>query len=256
MKTKEELKNAIKANFEKYDFETAYDVNKNAELFTQYREVAGTRSLAAVISYYRKKAEAAKVEVVEEEPIQVAEPTEEEVATEVVTEVEEQTPTEQVTEEVVTEEASEEPTEEVYEQPTEEVEKKKEEEEYKFDMYDNFSHAEIESLLESGNKALNRYCIIKEYFKQESDTERIISTSMYVQDDGLGWGSFAEVTEKLGGKKGITKRVAGSFWKSNCGLPVGEEITKMTVYKVEDALRKFAFRNNSSAVLYASSLIF
>ena len=78
---------------------------------------------------------------------------------------------------------------------------------------------------------------------------------MFVKADGLGWKSFAEVTKSLGGKKAKTIRVAGSFRKSECGLPVGEEITKWTVFKVGDALRQFAFRQNDSAIKYVSALV-
>ena len=55
---KEALKAAIKANFENNEFTTAMELNK--DLFQQYEVVAGKRSLSALVSAYRKKAEVAK----------------------------------------------------------------------------------------------------------------------------------------------------------------------------------------------------
>lgn len=225
---KEDLKAAIKANFENNEFATAMELNK--DLFQEYENAAGKRSLAALVGHYRKKAG----------------------ATEAIEEEENLAPVEEVT--ITNEEAGS--VEDIL--PAEEP-KEEEEPEYQFDCNEELDAIidveEIRELLEKGNKALNRYCIVKEYFKQESDTERKISTTMFVKSDGLGWESFGEVTKALGGKKGKTVRVAGSFWKSSCGLPVGEEITKWTVFKVGDALRQFAFRTNASAITNVSCFI-
>lgn len=217
---KEDLKAAIKANFENNEFATAMELNK--DLFQEYENVAGKRSLMSLISYYRKKAE--EVEATEEVSI---------------------TP----------EEAGS--MEETLGIPAEE--QKEEEPEFHFGCNEErdavIDPSEIEKLLEGDNKVLSRYCIVREYFKLESDTEYSIRTSMFVKPDGYAYKSFAEAVYALGGKKGKTIRVAGSFWKSNCGLPVGEEITKWTVFKVGDALRQFAFRNNASAITNVSSFI-
>ena len=58
---KEDLKAAIKANFENNEFATAMELNK--DLFQEYENVAGKRSLAAIVTYYRTKAK-----VIAEEP--------------------------------------------------------------------------------------------------------------------------------------------------------------------------------------------
>ena len=220
---KENLKAAIKANFENNEFATAMELNK--DLFQEYENVAGKRSLTALVSFYRKKAG----------------------ATESIEQEENLTPVEEV--EKVEEVTAEEP----------QKEEKIEEPEYQFDCNEELDAVidvdEIRELLDKGNKALNRYCIVKEYFKQVSDTERKISTTMLVKADGFGWETFGEVVKALGGKKGKTERVAGSFWKSGCGLPVGEEIKKWTVFKVGDALRQFAFRQNASAITCVTAAI-
>lgn len=223
---KEDLKAAIKANFENNEFATAMELSK--DLFQEYENVAGKRSLTALVGHYRKKAGATEVVEAEENLAPVEEVT---ITNEEVGKVEDTLP----------------------------VEEPKEEPEYQFDCNEELDAIidvdEIRELLEKGNKALNRYCIVKEYFNQESDTERKISTTMLVKSNGFGWESFAEVVKALGGKKGKTIRTAGSFWKSSCGLPVGEEITKWTVFKIGDALRQFAFRQNDSAVKYVSALV-
>lgn len=207
---KEDLKAAIKANFENNEFATAMELNK--DLFQEYENEAGKRSLAALVGHYRKKAGAA---------------------------------------EVVEEEANLEPAE-VEEATTPAEEPAQEEPDYQF-AADEESEAtldqnEVIAMLESGNKSLKRYCIVKEEFKQVSDTERFIQTTMIVKPDGFGWENFREVMSKLGGKKGVTERKAGSFWKSKMGLPVGEEITKWTIWKIDEALREYAFRQNASAI--------
>ena len=224
---KEDLKAAIKVNFENNEFETAMELNK--DLFQEYEKVAGKRSLTALVGHYRKKAGAA--EVVEAE--------------------ENLAPVEEVT--ITNEEVGK-----IEEIPAEEP-KEVEEPEYQFDCNEELDAVidvnEISELMENGNKALNRYCIVKEYFKQVSDFDRKISTTMFVKPDAFGWESFGEVVKALGGKKGKTVRVSGSFWKSSCGLPVGEEITKWTVFKVGDALRQYAFRQNDSAIKYVSAMV-
>lgn len=223
---KEDLKASIKANFENNEFATAMELNK--DLFQEYENVAGKRSLTALVGHYRKKAGATEVVESEESLAPVDEVT---ITNEEVGKVEDILP----------------------------VEEPKEEPEYQFDCNEEqdaiIDVDEIRELLEKGNKALNRYCIVKEYFNQVSDTERKISTTMLVKSDGFGWESFGEVVKALGGKKGKTIRTAGSFWKSACGLPVGEEITKWTVFKVCDALRQFAFRQNYSAIKYVCNHI-
>lgn len=225
---KEDLKAAIKANFENNEFATAMELNKY--LFQEYEDVAGKRSLTALVGYYRKKSGAAEVVEAGESLAPVDEVT---ITNDEVGKVEDILPVEEPKEE--------------------------DEPEYKFDCNEDqdaiIDVDEIGELLEKGNKALKRYCIVKEYFNQVSDTERKISTTMLVKSDGFGWESFGEVVKALGGKKGKTIRTAGSFWKSSYGLPVGEVITKWTVFKVGNALRQFAFRQNASAIKNVSALV-
>ena len=207
---KEDLKAAIKANFENNEFATAMELNK--DLFAQYEEAAGKRSLTAIVAAYRKKAGAT---------------------------------------EAVEEETNLEPAE-VEEAPTPAEEPAQEEPDYQFaadeEREATLDQNEVIAMLESGNKSLKRYCIVKEEFKQVSDTEQFIQTTMIVKPDGFGWENFKDVMSKLGGKKGITERKAGSFWKSKMGMPVGEEITKWTIWKIDEALREYAFRLNASAI--------
>lgn len=222
---KEDLKAAITQNFANNEFAVAME--KNANLFQEYENVAGKRSLASIVSYWRKKAGA--TEAIEEE--QNLAPVEETITSEEVGSVGDILGT--TTEEPKKEEKVEEPAR-------------------RFALDEAFDLADIKSLLESENKVLKQYCIVKEEFKQVSDEERFIKTSVLIKADGLGWEKFDEVTAQLGGKKGTTERKAGSFWKSNCGLPVGEEITKHTIFKIGDALKQFAFRNNESAITSAT----
>ena len=212
---KEDLKAAIKANFENNEFATAMELNK--DLFQEYENVAGKRSLSSIVSFYKKKSESAVEEV--------------SVTSEEVGNVED-----------ILSPAQEESKEE----------EKTDVPEFRF-IADDKDEAPLDindakDIIEKGNRCLDKYCIVKEYFKQESDTEQKVSTIMYVNSDGYGWRSFGDATKALGGKKGITERVAGSFWKSNIGIPVGEEITKWTVFKIGDAIRQYAFRFNASAI--------
>lgn len=218
---KEDLKAAIKANFENNEFATAMELNK--DLFQEYEIVAGKRSLTALVGYYCKKAEATEFVEPEENLVPVEEVT---ITNEEVGMVEDILPVDELKEE--------------------------EEPEYKFDFNEELFAIidvdEISDLLDKCNRTLYRYCIVKEYFHQVSDTERKISTTMLVKSDGFGWESFGEVIKALGGKKGKVIRTAGSFSKSDCGIPVGEEITKWTIYRIGEALNKYVFRHNDSAI--------
>ena len=109
-------------------------------------------------------------------------------------------------------------------------------------------------LLESENPALSLYCITKEEFEQVSDEEKRIKTTMYVKPDGLGWEKASEVSQLLKDNDLKSFRKPGSFYNSNAGLPVGEVYVKYTMYKVCDALQRFAFRTNTSAIRCATCL--
>lgn len=212
---KEELKAAIKANFENNEFATAMGLNDS--LLQEYETVAGKRSAAAIVSYYRKKSGEAP-----------AEP--ETITSEEVGKVEDILPAEEKKEEKV-------------EVPAR-----------RFALDEVFNLNDIKELLESENPALSLYCITKEEFEQVSDEEERIKTTMYVKPDGLGWEKASEVSQLLKDNDLKSFRKPGSFYNSNAGLPVGEVYVKYTMYKVGDALQRFAFRTNTSAIRCATCL--
>ncbi len=209
---KEELKAVIKENFENNEFAIAMGLN--GKLLEEYEQVAGKRSASALVGYYRKKAES-------EEPV----------VTDIID---------------MPNEKSEIKLGDLISAEVEQEEVKEEPKPYRFTIGEEFSLNEISALLDSVNPTLQDYCIIKMYFHQVSDTERITKTEMYVKADGYGWSHYISVVEKLGGKKGQTIRRAGNLLNSSCGLPVGEEITSLLIYRIGDALQKFAFRDNES----------
>ncbi len=202
---KEEMKAAITANFENHEFNEAMELNK--DLFQEYEKVAGKRSLASLITYWKKK---------NVSPAPAEEPTKQEEIT--ATESQGETPKEGV--------------------------------EVKTGIIDE---EKAKAIIESSNAGL--YCIIKEEFKQVSDTERFVQTTMIVKPDGAGWDTYKDVVAKLGGKKGVSKRKVGSLWRSNCGIPVGEEITTWNIWKIGDALKRYAFRNNESALRKVTTVL-
>ena len=69
-----EIKNQIKVNFESMTFEAA--MSANAELFKEYEEIKGKRSLTSLISYYRSKANATVEPEENLEPVNEPEATE------------------------------------------------------------------------------------------------------------------------------------------------------------------------------------
>lgn len=212
---KEDLKAAIKANFENNEFATAMGLNK--DLFQEYETVAGKRSAAAIVSYYRKKAGEAPAET-------------DTITSEEVGKIEDILPAEEKKEEKV-------------EVPAR-----------RFAIDEVFNLNDIKELLESENPALSLYCITKEEFEQVSDEEERIKTTMYVNPDGLGWEKASEVSKLLKDNDLKSFRKPGSFYNSNVGLPVGEVYVKYTIYKVGDALLRFAFRTNTSAIRCATCL--
>lgn len=213
---KESLKAAITQNFANNEFAVAME--KNTELFKQYEEVAGKRSLASIISYWKKKSGE-------------TEPSNAEVSEPILSEGLEQV------EDVVKETGSEETTDAP---------------EYKFYMSESkesvLDKEQVRVMLKSDNKSLQRYCITKEEFEQRSDKEQFIRTTMYVKPDGLGWEKASDVNNEIKDRNLKSFRKPGSFYNSECGLPVGEVYVKYTVYKVGEALSRFAFRNNNSGI--------
>ena len=208
-----ELKNQIKVNFESMAFDEA--MSANAELFKEYEEAKGKRSLTALVSYYRSKANAT-----------VAIEPEENLA-----------PAEAESPEPETSDPAETPTEEV---PTEEPAN---EEPYFFDVTadGHLSEENIKSLIDSEHSIVNKFCVIREYFKQESDTETIRNTRMFVKNDGDGYERWndARATANANGIKSYRK--PGNFDLSRDGFPVGEEYCCVSVMRIRDAFQKYLF---------------
>jgi hypothetical protein len=216
-----ELKTQIKVNFESMAFDEA--MSANAELFKEYEEAKGKRSLTALVSYYRTKANA----TVAIEPEENLEPVSESEA------AEPETPAETV----------EAPTEE---KPANEPEQTGEqaEEPYTFDVAAESGHLSedhIKSLIDSEHSIVNKFCVIREYFKQESDTQTIRNTRMFVKNDGDGYERWndARATANANGIKSYRK--PGNFDLSRDGFPVGEEYCCVSVMRIKDAFGKFLF---------------
>lgn len=317
---KEALKAAIKANFENNEFSTAMELNK--DLFQQYEVVAGKRSLSALVSAYRKKAEVAKSQEPSNEK-EVAANEDGVVSTspmmkqfeemkkkypeaillfrcgdfyETYKEDAEQAAkvlgitltksTKQKEEDgkglrmagfpyhsldtylpkliragkrVAICDQLEDPRKKIAvnaeAQESATPDKKEEAQQaYKFKLGKDLDLSEIKSVLDSENPALSLYCITMEEFEQVNDNERKIKTTMYVKPDGLGWEKASDVSQTLKDNDLKSFRKPGSFYNSECGLPVGEVYVKYTMYKVGEALQRFAFRTNTSAIRCATCL--
>lgn len=209
-----ELKNQMKANFESMTFDEA--MTANADLFKEYEEIKGKRSLAAFVSYYRTRANAT-VAIEDEANLLPAEP-------ETVNEPEE--------------------TPEVQEpkpETTEPVAESEPEEPFIFNLsgIGCFSKDSIQSLIDSENPTVMQFCIIREYFKIESDGEIVRKTNMYVKNDGTGFAKWndARATANGNGMKSMYKH--GNFDLSADGFPVGEECDTVSVMRIRDAFQKF-----------------
>ena len=217
-----EVKNQIKANFESMNFDEA--VKANQELFKQYEEIKGKRSLTALVSYYRSKSKSETAADNEAKSDSDAVPVEEN-AQEV--EMPDNTDTEP-------------------------------EESYTFDVLYGigvFSEDNIRSLVESGNPIINKFCVIREFFKQESDTVTIRNTRMFVKNDGDGYERWndARATANTNGIKSYKK--PGNFDLSNDGYPVGLECCSVSVMRIRDAFQKFLFdRKGETRLLRAESI--
>ena len=97
----------------------------------------------------------------------------------------------------------------------------------------------IKQLVTTNVPILNQFCVIREFFKRESDTETIRMTSMFIKSDGTGWKLYDEgsAAGKEAGLKSYRK--IGYFDWSNDGFPVGEEYCQITVMRIKKALEKF-----------------
>ena len=202
-----EVKNQIKVNFESMTFGAA--MSANAELFKEYEEAKGKRSLTSLISYYRSKANVT-VAVEPEENLAPAKP-EPETGNEPVNET---------------------PAEPEAEEP------------YTFDVSSELGHISrenIQSLIDCDHSILNKFCVVREYFKQESDFRTIRNTRMFVKNDGDGYERWndARATANANGIKSYRK--PGNFDLSQDGFPVGEEYCSVSVMRIKDAFQKFLF---------------
>lgn len=212
-----ELKNQMMANFESMTFDEA--MAANADLFKEYEEIKGRRSLAAFVSYCRNRVNASVygITIKNEANLLSAEP-------EIVNEPEE-TPEVQ--------EPEQETTEPVVESEPEEP--------FIFNLsgIGCFSKDSIQSLIDSENPTVMQFCIIREYFKIESDGEIVRKTNMYVKNDGTGFAKWndARATANANGMKSMYKH--GNFDLSADGFPVGEECATISVMRIRDAFQKF-----------------
>ena len=84
-----------------------------------------------------------------------------------------------------------------------------------------------------------QFCIVREYFKQVSDTETERSTRMFVKSDGTGYEKYDDgsAAAKIAGLTSFRK--LGFFDKSEEGMPVGEEYCQITVMRIKKAVEKF-----------------
>lgn len=199
MKEKE-IKAQIKSIFESESFDSA--VANTKELFQQLEELKGKKSVSALMASLKKKYQG-NVRVEKEEDLELVES-----APEV-----------------------EQPEETKEEQP----------EPFKFDVttVGEFVSQWVEELIASNDPLLNQFCIVQEYFKQDSDTLQTRSTRMFVKEDGTGYDKYDDgsAAAKAAGLKSF--RTLGYFDKSEDGLPVGEEYCQIQVIRIKRALEKY-----------------
>lgn len=122
------------------------------------------------------------------------------------------------------------------EEPKEEV---KTSEPTKFVIGGNPEDVKLESLVEKSDPLLSQFCIVREYFKQVSDTETERSTRMFVKSDGSGYDKYDDGSAAAKTAKIQSFRKLGYFEQSADGFPVGEEYCQITVMRIKKALEKF-----------------
>lgn len=201
MKEKE-IKAQIKSIFESENFESA--TTKSEELFKQLEELKGKRSVSALKASLKKQYQG-NVRVEKEEDLELVEPAQE------------------------------------TEQPAEVKEEEQKPEPFKFDVttVGEFVSQWVEDLIACNDPLLNQFCIVQEYFKQDSDTLQTRSTRMFVKEDGTGYDKYDDgsAAAKAAGLKSF--RTLGYFDKSEDGLPVGEEYCQIQVIRIKRALEKY-----------------
>lgn len=208
-----DLKNAIKANFERLSFESAMEANN--QLLAEYETMKGKRGVSAIVAYYKKQS--LKDEVVEETPA----PAEEE----------------QVNDQDVVVEKSVNETEPVSEEVP------------NVSLYKSLTNEMIDNALENGGEELNEWCIIKEYWEQKSDTEVVRSVEMFVGRDPetkktKGWNKWDDANNAAKGAGISSFRKKGDLSLSEEGYPIGEAVCMVRMARIGEALTKFKNRSN------------
>ena len=213
-----EVKNQIKANFETMNFEEA--LTANADLFKQYEKIKGRRSLVALVGYYRTKANATVA---------------------------------------IEDEANIAPVEEEPEQTIENMEEPEatSEEQYSFDVSGIrlFNRDNIQSLIDSENPIVNKFCVIREFFKQESDFHTIRNTRMFVQKNGDGYERWNDARASANANGIKSYRKPGNFDLSKEGFPVGEEYCCVSVMRIRDAFQKYLFDREGTTQIHRAESI-
>lgn len=235
---KEALKAAIKQNFENNDFESAMELNK--AMLEEYEELFGKRGANSIVAYYRRKLDAAGQQEVVEEPI-----VEESVEATEAGSVDEAPVQEQVSEEEPT--SSSEEAEEVESAP------------FTFVVGEPIRKDELNLVLAAMVEAdkeeiLSRFCILKELFKIDEESNIIRETSMFIQSNGQGWEKWDEAYQAQKSKELKSYRRAGSFDASNSGYPVGEEVCRVQILRIKAALSKYFFYRSEAAIEVAKSI--
>lgn len=109
----------------------------------------------------------------------------------------------------------------------------------KFVIGGNPEDVKLESLVEKSDPLLSQFCIVREFFKQVSDTETERSTRMFVKSDGSGYDKYDDGSAAAKTAKIQSFRKLGYFEQSADGFPVGEEYCQITVMRIKKALEKF-----------------
>lgn len=216
------IRQQVKSNFQNMGFSEAMEANK--ELKAEYIRFCGQRSWNSIVAAYERKAKQNTPKQTEQSIDKVA-PVEQPVA--------EQAPEVSDGKEMVSEP-------------------------FTFDTsatVGRFNNETILSLVESKEPILNQFCIVREYFKQESDTETVRNTRMFVKESGEGWPLYDEASAIAKSKGLKSGRKLGFFTNSNDGFPVGEEYCQITVMRIKAALERFVIgREGVTRVNVAESI--
>lgn len=218
------VKEQIKRNFKTMSFEDACKANES--LLPEYINAFGIRSYNSLKAYYSKHQN--KVENVAAEPIITDEFEEDLVKVEPGTEVD-----------VIYEPTEDPSNEETANEETISDEKKDEVLLFHWNDKEEFDKGEIEALLQSDSRLLNKKCAIVMQFEIVGDFDIRRSVSMYVGNNGKGWDEWSETREFLENNSLTNERTVRSFSDSNANFPVGTKVVKSWGEKIGYALKKF-----------------